>query len=84
MATGQDGSRKSSSMFWRTTESESRESTRLYWVWLKASSLVKDSAQVATTITGQYTTIFQVLLPQNRGTGIRGKTHYHPPDETGS
>lgn len=47
MAIGAGGKRKSSSMVLRMVESESRERTRVYCVWLKASSLVKDSAHVA-------------------------------------
>lgn len=42
MATGVRGRRKSSSMCWRRLASESRDRTRVYWVWLKARSLVKD------------------------------------------
>ena len=47
MTTGEEGRRKSSSMVLRIVESESRDRTRVCWVWLKARSLVKLSAQVA-------------------------------------
>jgi hypothetical protein len=53
IATGAGGERKSSSMFCRTVESESIDKTLSYWVWLKTSSFVKESAHVAVSSLGK-------------------------------
>ena len=40
-------------MFCRTVESESIDKTLSYWVWLKTSSFVKESAHVAVSSLGK-------------------------------